>query len=467
MIDWEPEPRREDLNARQLVEELASRRVSHPGILAWYTRAINDATRLAALCLRTPPSEVNLRLMIERQANLARRMNNVIESLNIQRYYDDQGADNIEAYDALIDAQTARSQQVETDVLTQIARYETALRVAAPAQGNPGQGPPKIATDLKPKTPLSREATPVELKIWFKRFTAYYEASQMHRLPILVQHEYFRASLDDYLVERLADRMTPIIPIQAPQGDNSCYALLEEEFFVFHPIYTRRLDFFKSTAAPGESASQWAAQLKRMGDEASIGTLGPDEIFCMRYLVGLTHNTELLNELLKDEDPTRDRFDMIIQRYEQGMVYKSGNAVANAAFVPRQSKEKKHMKTSSKPDKTSVKAKTPKQQQQQQPKTAIRLKLDEYKAKNICMRCGKKGQHECDYNSLRCQTCSRPGHISSVCLQHLRPANANSTQTRQYPPGPSSHYESARGSIHGDAEQDQAQAYSLEYGQQN
>ena len=130
-----------------------------------------------------------------------------------------------------------------------MSRFETQLTPvapAAPAAGAPGAAARvKPMTSLKPKV-ITRDATPVELTSWIKKFTAFFVGSQFAEATIIEQQAHFRASLDSYLVNKVDIKIKPATPVLVdPTGvDKSCIDILKEEFLVLRPLFSRRLDYF-------------------------------------------------------------------------------------------------------------------------------------------------------------------------------------------------------------------------------
>ena len=113
---------------------------------------------------------------------------------------------------------------------------------------------------------------------------------------------------------RLQNKVSEIAPVF---GENSFIAALEEEFLHRYPLFTRRLNFFRSTQAPGQTFSDWAGHLRRAGDEAQLSQLGTDEMYVLRYLVGTT-DAKLRARFLEESETTLDGLDkMVAERSEE------------------------------------------------------------------------------------------------------------------------------------------------------
>lgn len=341
---WIPEggPAREGLTDAQLQTQLGKRERSFASYLRWLNRRIREARLVLDSTEENQAGTTLLRLLRDAHLKLNDALNKTVLAVAACQYYDAQVEDIITAYEDQKDAQILLANPANLSLMNEIGRMETDLLPPPPPQQQPGAAGPrpvKIATDLRPKAVLSREASPVELRMWATRFQAYYNASAMQNLALNVQHEYLFSNIDDYLIERLSDKIEPNTPVLQDLGDPmpACMTLIEQEFLKFHPLTTRRLDFFRSTVAVGQSVSQWTSALKRKGDEAALPLLTPDHIYCMRYLVAIPD--PMLAELLKIAEPTRDLYDAAITVFEQGQTYRETargeKALSNAAFGAR------------------------------------------------------------------------------------------------------------------------------------
>ena len=60
--------------------------------------------------------------------------------------------------------------------------------------------------------------------------------------------------------------------------------ILEAEFRIFYPIFTRRLKFFQATQDPGEDLKDILERLEGMGNMADIATMNQDELTAFRFI---------------------------------------------------------------------------------------------------------------------------------------------------------------------------------------
>ena len=67
----------------------------------------------------------------------------------------------------------------------------------------------------------------------------------------------------------------------------------------------------------GQNFTDWADQLRQLGDEADLASLEIDDMYIMRYFTGVK-DVVLRAEFLKEENPTLARLMTIARTYEVG-----------------------------------------------------------------------------------------------------------------------------------------------------
>ena len=164
---------------------------------------------------------------------------------------------------------------------------------------------------LKPEK-LSLENTPAEHRAWAARYRAFHSTSNLQRLSAENQQAYFFSCLDKQLEVRLRELVNDETAIF---GEDSCMARLEAEFLLRHPLFTRRLDFFRAEQKPNEEFSNFAIRLRQLGDEADLQNLRTDELYVFKYVCGCT-NTALRGKFLKNPDPTLQELKAIARAFE-------------------------------------------------------------------------------------------------------------------------------------------------------
>ena len=121
------------------------------------------------------------------------------------------------------------------DIVTCLVATRKALapNVVAPTPTAPCAGTTlKVIDSLKP-SPLSRDASPVELNNWSEEFKAFYSASKLNQCTVPEQHAYLYKCLDlelASLVRLAANSSTPMFG-----AIGSCFAVLQKKFDKTYP----------------------------------------------------------------------------------------------------------------------------------------------------------------------------------------------------------------------------------------
>ena len=138
-------------------------------------------------------------------------------------------------------------EQCHLDVVTCLVATRKAL---APAASTPRTGTTlKVIDSLKP-SPLSHDASPVELNNWSEEFKAFYSASKLDQCTVPEQHASLYKCLDlelASLVRLAANSSTPMLG-----AIDSCFAVLQKKFDKTYPLYVRRLRFFRYAQNQGQ-----------------------------------------------------------------------------------------------------------------------------------------------------------------------------------------------------------------------
>ena len=97
--------------------------------------------------------------------------------------------------------------------------------------------------------PLSQSKSPEEFRLWVSAFRRFYEASGLANQNLATQQGCLLKALEYDLRKTVERKITSTMTIFNPGG---CMDVLEAEFRIFYPIFTRRLEFFQATQDPGE-----------------------------------------------------------------------------------------------------------------------------------------------------------------------------------------------------------------------
>jgi hypothetical protein len=168
-----------------------------------------------------------------------------LENIEIIRVNQDQTDANAKATEDLLDRFNDSANAALEHVFKQLARYKKALRPMPPVAAVGGAPRALICKPdlaLKPEE-FTLDMTPVVFACWLDAFEAYYDASNMQVKELAVQQAYFKACIHPSLYGRIE---ALIIKGQTPiLGARGACSILKNEFLVEHPLFSRRLDFFR------------------------------------------------------------------------------------------------------------------------------------------------------------------------------------------------------------------------------
>ena len=199
-------------------------------------------------------------------------------------------------------------------------RYTTNIHARAAAANAPAsqatrRPPPaadfdnvKLVTELKPDT-LSHDASAGELRIWCRKYEAYYHSSNMQLARNQVQQAYLLNCLDSELYLRLTSAIaatTPVLWARAP-----CLTMLTNIFRQKYPLLLRRKTVFGMEQQSGQDERAFLESIKAAAGEADIQGMTLEDALCLVCLTGIKDNRlrEKLNEL---ETPTLPAFAVLI-----------------------------------------------------------------------------------------------------------------------------------------------------------
>ena len=299
----------------------------------------------------------------------------------------------------------------------------------------------KPVDSLKPRI-ITKDSTPMELAIWIDKFETYFEASRLEHSPSNKEKQgHFLACIDNYLYARLQTKITPATPIfPDPLGmEDSCVELLQREFLVQHPIFVRRLDYYRFAQSTGQKFTDWSQKLLKMEHEANLQEMTEDELRCMRYITGCT-DQDLLKEFMKEANPTVQRLDEIAVTHERNKKYEKamGKSYANATKPATQVKQPNQQKVQRGKQRVNVNATTSAAPNSRP--TTKKARFPSYVMPLVeagkCVKCGNKrdDSHVCRATEHKCKNCQKVGHFPSVCWEKLKaaadgnPSKANATR---------------------------------------
>ena len=285
--------------------------------------------------------------------------------------------------------------EIEQDftATTQLIATVLAARAAPPpppplAPGVPPVARSKVMDALKPFT-LKREHNPTELRSWLNKFNSFYTASRLDLSTVPEQQAYLRICLDPGLEDRINDKIRIDTPVL---GDQGILGIIQDEFSRAYPLFARRVDFFRSEQQHGQLFTDWAAQLRKKGDEANLPALDVNDIYVFRYIQGTT-DKKLRKAFLEEQNPTLADLDRIATAHE-------------VARIAAKALDQNTPKAAA----TFNKGKGQNQNQSSGPFAALKGK---------CTRCGapltSHQPKDCKHKDKTCSKCQKIGHLANVC----------------------------------------------------
>ena len=168
----------------------------------------------------------------------------------------------------------------------------------------------KLVLELKPSV-LPHDASAGELRIWIKKYEAYYAASVMQHTRTAVQHAYLLNCLDRTLSLQLDGNISTQTPVL---GANSCISKLLEMFKKKYPLLLRRKNFFQITQQTGQDEWAFLEQVKCATSEADIEGMSLEDALCLTLLNGV-RDVRLKEKLSELDLPTLLAFGVLIDAH--------------------------------------------------------------------------------------------------------------------------------------------------------
>ena len=298
--------------------------------------------------------------------------------------------------------------QREMEAAWEAYNSATFSRASASASSTPGRSRPppppdsqgqnqiKLIAELKPDT-LSHDSSAAELRIWMKKFEAYYVESNMSASRIKIQHAYLMCCIDKQLSLQLDGMMEAQTPIL---GQNSCMSRLTDIFKKKYPLLLRRRQFFQLQQQPGQDEREFLELLKAAASEADIEGMSVQDAVCLVCVSGLKDN-RLREKLSELEQPSLPSFEALVDAYMHSRAT-SGTATANRSAGQQQQKKNQNQNKNS--------AQQNRMSEQEKKRRSI--------MKGKCFRCGSSEHmaNSCSVaKDIKCRKCGTVGHIASAC----------------------------------------------------
>ncbi len=158
------------------------------------------------------------------------------------------------------------------------------------------------------------------MRAWIDQYEAYHRTSNLDTLPNKDQQAYFLALLDSPLRARIKASLADHIPVLSViSQQDSCIAILERSFMAKHPLFTRRLNFFRYTHQSSVSFAEFLLKLRAVADEAELHSLTADNLLVTKAVAACS-DTELSSQFLREKHLTLARVEELAEQREVELV---------------------------------------------------------------------------------------------------------------------------------------------------
>ena len=277
------------------------------GHRSWFTRTVTAAHRAATFHAKTPTGSSldQLKRNLQGLERYRSDVNNAYRSILTVDDHPDQQTYVLDRFQAVEQDFINASEALTKAMAAVEAHFNPPANprgpAPAPAPAGPAQPGVKVQDALKPKV-LQRDSTPVEFTEFKRSYRSYHETSRLGTLPPAQQQAFLFACLSSSVATELRLRIDDTTPVFANRAEPSCMASLTTLFEIWHPVYTRRLHFFRLMQAKGQDFTAYLADLRRAGEEADLPGLTVDHLYVYKIFASITDDN-LREKLLKLGEP--------------------------------------------------------------------------------------------------------------------------------------------------------------------
>ena len=284
-------------------------------------------------------------------------------------------------------------------------KYEEALdKLAAYINDNSGPNHDSNKTVRVDKLlfpdPLLQSATPEEFRLWKGTFERFIASGNVDKAPPATQQAYLFRCLSPELQKTLAPKINEATPVS---GANGCLQILESEFHLLHPTFTRRMEFFQATRAPQEDLASCLDRLDSLQLEADIESLDHGGITVFKFLA-ICGDDDLRKKIFDSKVDTLPHIKEIVRQHTAQLRSIESIREQRQVVAPVSRANPK-----------------PRIQPERSPRANPQGRTNPGPEKaGLCGRCGRAKHKEGDVcfvvtNNLCCDKCGRAGHIAPAC----------------------------------------------------
>ena len=316
------------------------------------------------------------------------------------------------------------------------SRLETKMSARTPAPtppmaGNGGGGGngganTKLAAELKPDK-LSFQHTPVAFAQWTEQFRAFVTDARIDQKEPKLQHAYLASSLEPEVYSAIRYDITDAMQLWDDEDElaDTCLSLLTKKFLEYHPMTTRRFNFFMFRQRERQDFPQFLAEMRALAIQCDLAAFTQEDILIYRIMTGL--GDKALKKLLHQVPPD----ELTMAKIEQiGSNYTASKAEDRVVSADVSRKLSLHQKETEKKQKEKGKGSKGKGTQGsksgQNPASSSPIGFDGQQKKKALAQAGKcltcaRDQHPkgvvCYAKELICSHCQIKGHTKRACFR--------------------------------------------------
>jgi ribosomal protein S27E len=194
------------------------------------------------------------------------------------------------------------------------------------------------------------------------------------------------------------------------------------------------------------------AELGKLGDEATLGSLDATDLYIMRYLT-MTDDPKLLKKMLEKELPTQQNLIDIVRRFENASRTQKTLSTASASTVEEGAEAnfvgKSRGRGRGRRDQDQGKAgkKEWVRPNLSYTEEQAQIILAWYRTQFLCCKCGRKRNpkeiHSCPAQKVTCNKCKQTGHYKAHCFAKWKAPNEKAVSQSVIQTGDSGDYSDA------------------------
>ena len=159
-----------------------------------------------------------------------------------------------------------------------------------------GSEPQKLnACKLLFSETLSKSKTPEEFRLWMSAFRRFFDASSLEKHNAATQQGYLLRGLEIDLRKVIELKITPAMKLY---GAGGCMDVLEEEFQIIYPLFSRRVDFFQLRPDTGEDVADYLHRVVATSDMADLEAMNKEDLAAFQFIASCA-DSRLRDKLFK------------------------------------------------------------------------------------------------------------------------------------------------------------------------